>query len=72
MRTMAAVTNLQKAQAKSKHTAAVPWYTCLYLSVCSWGPHEQKVMFSTASFHCSLSSMEIFLVTRGCGVGFDL
>lgn len=67
MHTMAAVIMYYQAQAKSKHTATVPWYAGLYLSVCSWGPHEQKVMFSIASFHCSLSSMEILLITRGCG-----
>lgn len=56
---------------KSKHAATVSCYTRLYLSMCSWGPREQKVMFSIAGSHCSLSSLEILLITRGCGVGFD-
>lgn len=51
---------------------AVPWLTCLDLSLCNWGPQEQKVTFGIASFHCSLSSVEILLITIGCAVGFDL
>lgn len=43
---------------------------CPGIPACTW--HEQKVTFSIASVHCSLSSVEIPLITRGCAVGFDL